>query len=112
MLNERNTPSSQVLFFDNKSYYSYFAKCPCGDTDVANTLCAMESCIPLALTEKSLNLFLQAYSEKEAAEITNSFMQSSKADFLMLIQRAAKDQDEWDSVILLCESLRQKNKMI
>jgi len=109
MTDGRNFPPSHVLFFDSRSFYYYFAKCPCGNKTVEEILLEMENCIPLAITEESLHLFLSAYKEKESNYLAHSFLESSKADFLLLIRHTAEDDARWRAVITLCEGLRQKN---
>ena len=109
MTDGRNFPPSHVLFFDSRSFYYYFAKCPCGNKTVEEILLEMENCIPLAITEESLHLFLSAYKEKESNYFAHSFLESSKADFLLLIRHTAEDESRWKAVITLCEGLRQKN---
>lgn len=109
LTDERNAPPAHVRFFDSRSFYCYFAKFPCGAETVEDVLRRMESCIPLAITEESLQLFLSACKKEASARRTSSFLESSKADFLMLIRHAANDCGKWQAVITLCEGLRQKN---
>ncbi|MEA5058091.1 hypothetical protein SDC9_148960 [bioreactor metagenome] len=109
MTDGRNFPPAHVLFFDSRSFYYYFAKCPCGNKTVEEILLQMESCIPLAITEESLQLFLSAYKEKDSNYFAHSFLESSKADFLLLIRHTAEDEGKWHAVINLCDGLRQKN---
>jgi hypothetical protein len=109
MTDGRNFPPSHVCFFDSRSFYYYFAKCPCGDETVEEILIQMEPCIPLAITEESLQLFLSAYKEEDSPYLAHSFLESSKADFLLLIRHAAKDDGQWHAVMTLCEGLRLKN---
>lgn len=110
MTDGRNFPPAHVLFYDSRSFYYYFSKCLCGNQTVEEILIQMEQCIPLAITEDSLQLFLSAYKEEDSAYFSHSFMESSKADFLLLIRHAANDNGKWHAVIALCEGLRQKNQ--
>lgn len=109
MTDGRNFPPSHVRFFDSRSFYYFFSKCPCGSETVEEVLLQMEDCIPLAITEESLQLFLSAYQKDTSPYLTHSFLESSKADFLLLVRHAAKDDGQWQAVITLCEGLRQKN---
>lgn len=109
MTDGRNFPPSHVLFFDSRSFYYYFSKCPCGKETVEEVLIQMENCIPLAITEESLQLFLSACKKEDSPYLAHSFLESSKADFLLLIRHAAKDDGKWHAVMTLCEGLRQKN---
>lgn len=109
MTDGRNFPPSHVRFFDSRSFYYFFSKCPCGSETVEEVLMQMEDCIPLAITEESLQLFLSAYQKENSPYLTHSFLESSKADFLLLVRHAAKDDGQWQAVITLCEGLRQKN---
>lgn len=106
----RNYPPSHVFFFDNRSIYCHFASCPCGSTTIGEMLRHMEHCVPLALTEDSLQLFLSACKEEDAKRFSNSFLESSKADFLLLIRHAAQDESKWRAVITLCDGLRLQNR--
>lgn len=109
MTDGRNFPPSHVRFFDSRSFYYYFSKCPCGDETVEEVLIQMENCIPLAITEESLQLFLSAYKKEKSPYLAHSFLESSKADFLLLVRHAAKDDGKWQAVMTLCEGLRLKN---
>lgn len=109
MTDGRNFPPSHVRFFDSRSFYYYFSKRPCGDETVEEVLIEMENCIPLAITEESLQLFLSAYKKDDCPYLAHSFLESSKADFLLLIRHSAKDDGKWQAVSSLCEGLRQKN---
>ena len=60
------------------------------------------------LTEESFSLFLSVCKEPKA-ERTRSFLESSKADFLLLIHQAAENEPQWCALTALCEKLRQRN---
>ena len=68
----------------------------------------IETCIPLAVTEESFSLFLSVCKEPKA-ERTRSFLESSKADFLLLIHQTAENEPQWCALTALCEKLRQRN---
>ncbi|MFV0313608.1 MAG: hypothetical protein ACK5I7_00740 [Anaerotignum sp.] len=109
MTDPKNFPPSHVHFFNSRSFYYYFSKCPCGSETVEEILLQMESCIPLAITDESLQLFLSAYNEEDSPYLAHSFLESSKADFLLLLRHAADDDGKWRAVIMLCDGLREKN---
>lgn len=97
-----------VVFLNSAAIFSALSPLPCGTDTVGGILEKIESCIPLALTQKSLSLFLDACEtpEKEKAA---TFLESSKTDFLMLLLYAGNHEDIWESILCLCEELRQKN---
>ena len=107
---ESNYPPPHVIFFDNRSFYHYFSGCSCGQDTVEVILEKMEACIPLAFTTQSIDLFLSACESTETYNRTTSFMESSKADFLLLLNHAANDDECWLCVAQLCENLRQQNQ--
>lgn len=102
-------PAPNVIFLNNRAFYHYLAKQPCAEDTIGGILQKIETCIPLAVTEESFSLFLSACREPEA-ERTRNFLESSKADFLLLIHQTAKDETQWAALTALCEKLRQKHK--
>lgn len=103
-------PPSHVLFFNSRSFYCYFSRYPCGKDTVGGVLKKMEKCIPLAFTTESIRLFLSAYDDTEDTAKIDSFMESSKADFLLLLSYSADDEERWHAVTELCEGLRVNNQ--
>ena len=79
-----------------------------GGITVGEILQKIETCIPLAVTEESFSLFLSVCKEPKA-ERTRSFLESSKADFLLLIHQTAENEPQWCALTALCEKLRQRN---
>ena len=102
-------PSPNVIYLNNRALYHQLAKVPCGDDTIGDILQKIETCIPLAVTKESFALFLSACKEP-AEERTRSFLESSKADFLLMVHQTAKDEEQWSALTDLCEKLRQKNK--
>lgn len=102
-------PAPNVIFLNSRAFYHYLAKQPCAEDTVGGILQKIETCIPLAVTEESFSLFLSACREPKA-ERTRNFLESSKADFLLLIHQTAKDETQWAALTALCEKLRQKQK--
>lgn len=84
------------------------ARQTCGGITVGEILQKIETCIPLAVTEESFSLFLSVCKEPKA-ERTRSFLESSKADFLLLIHQTAENEPQWCALTALCEKLRQRN---
>ena len=101
-------PAPNVIFLNSRSLYRHLAKQNCGENTVGEVLKKIETCIPLAVTEESFSLFLSACREPKA-ERTRSFLESSKADFLLLVHQSAKDEQQWAALTTLCEKLRQRN---
>ena len=101
-------PSSNVIFLNNRALYHHLAKQPCGDDTIGGILQKIETCIPLAVTEESFSLFLSACREPQN-ERTRTFLESSKADFLLMVHQTAKDELQWAALTALCEKLRQRN---
>lgn len=102
-------PAPNVIFLNSRSFYHYLAGQVC-DTDsqtIGDVLEKIETCIPLAITKESFALFLSACREPKE-ERTRSFLESSKADFLMLIHQSAENEEAWQALTDLCERLRQK----
>lgn len=101
-------PAPNVVFLNSRALYHHLAGQLCGQDTVGGILDKIEACIPLAITEESLSLFLSACREPHE-ERTRSFLESSKADFLLLVHQSAGNEADWQALIALCEALRQKN---
>jgi hypothetical protein len=101
-------PAPNVIFLNSRALYHHLAKQPCGDDTIGGILQKIETCIPLAVTEESFSLFLSACREPKT-ERTRSFLESSKADFLLMVHQTAKDELQWAALTALCEKLRQRN---
>lgn len=101
-------PAPNVIFLNSHALYQYLSRQSCGKATVGEILQKIEPCIPLAITEESFSLFLSACTQPRA-ERTRQFLESSKADFLLLLQQAAAHEEQWQALIALCEKLRQKN---
>lgn len=101
-------PAPNVIFLNSRALYHHLSKQHCGDDTIGGILKKIETCIPLAVTEESFSLFLSACREPRC-ERTLHFLESSKADFLLLIQQTAHDDVQWASLTALCERLRLKN---
>ena len=104
-------PAPNVIFLGSRALYHHLAKQPCDGDTIGGILKKIETCIPLAVTEESFSLFLSACREPKT-ERTRSFLESSKADFLLLVHQTAKDEQQWRALTELCEKLRQKNIQI
>lgn len=104
-------PAPNVIFLNSRALYHHLAKQPCNGDTIGGILKKIETCIPLAVTEESFSLFLSACREPKT-ERTRSFLESSKADFLLLVHQTAKDEQQWRALTALCEKLRQKNIQI
>jgi hypothetical protein len=101
-------PAPNVIFINSRAFYHYLEKRPCGDDTIGGILKKIETCIPLAVTEESFSLFLSACREPRAHR-TRTFLESSKADFLLMVHQTAKDEAQWAALTALCEKLRQRN---
>lgn len=101
-------PAPNVIFLNSRALYHHLAKQHCDGDTVGGILKKIETCIPLAVTEESFSLFLSACREPKA-ERTRNFLESSKADFLLLVHQTAKDEQQWTALTALCEKLRQRN---
>ena len=101
-------PAPNVIFLNSRALYHHLAKQPCGDDTIGGILQKIETCIPLAVTEESFSLFLSACHEPKT-ERTRTFLESSKADFLLMVHQTAKDERQWATLTALCEKLRQRN---
>ena len=101
-------PAPNVIFLNSRALYHHLAKLPCGDDTIGGILQKIETCIPLAVTEESFSLFLSACREPKT-ERTRTFLESSKADFLLMVHQTAKDELQWAALTALCEKLRQRN---
>ena len=101
-------PAPNVIFLGNRALYHHLAGYPCGNETIGSILQKIETCIPLAVTEESFSLFLSACREPKT-ERTRSFLESSKADFLLMVHQTAKDEAQWAALTALCEKLRQRN---
>ena len=93
-------PAPNVIFLNSRALYHHLARQTCGGITVGEILQKIETCIPLAVTEESFSLFLSVCKEPKA-ERTRSFLESSKADFLLLIHQTAENEPQW------CASLRK-----
>ena len=101
-------PAPNVIFMNSRALYHHLAKQNCGENTVGEVLKKIETCIPLAVTEESFSLFLSACKEPKA-ERTRNFLESSKADFLLLVHQSAKDEQQWAALTTLCEKFLQRN---
>ena len=101
-------PAPNVIFLNSRALYHHLAKQPCGSDTIGGILQKIETCIPLAVTEESFSLFLSACREPKA-ERTRNFLESSKADFLLMVHQTARDDLQWAALTTLCEKLRQRN---
>lgn len=101
-------PAPNVIFLNSRALYHYLAGQFCGQDTIGGILEKIETCIPLAMTEESFSLFLSACREPRE-EKTRSFLESSKADFLLLVHQTAENEEDWQALIALCETLRRKN---
>lgn len=101
-------PGPNVIFLNSRALYHHLAKQPCDGDTVGGILKKIETCIPLAVTAESFSLFLSACREPRT-EKTRNFLESSKADFLLLVHQTANDEEQWQALTALCEKLRQKN---
>ena len=101
-------PESKLHHRCYMPFYHYLKKQPCGNDTIGGILQKIETCIPLAVTEESFSLFLSACKEPKS-ERTRNFLESSKADFLLMVHHAAKDDLQWEALTILCETLRQRN---
>ncbi|MBQ9091842.1 MAG: hypothetical protein IJY52_06210 [Anaerotignum sp.] len=101
-------PAPNVIFLNSRALYHHLAKQPCGGDTIGGILKKIETCIPLAVTEESFSLFLSACREPKT-ERTRNFLESSKADFLLMVHQTAKDEQQWTALTTLCEKLRQRN---
>ena len=101
-------PAPNVIFLNSRALYHHLAVLPCGGDTIGGILKKIETCIPLAVTEESFSLFLSACREPKA-ERTENFLESSKADFLLMVHQTAEDEDAWQTLTALCEKLRQRN---
>ena len=101
-------PAPNVIFLNSRALYHHLAKLPCGNDTIGGILQKIETCIPLAVTEESFSLFLSACHEPKT-ERTRTFLESSKADFLLMVHQTAKDELQWAALTALCEKLRQRN---
>lgn len=106
MTDGRNFPPAHVHFLNTMSFYAHFAKCPCGNKTVAQTLQEMKHCIPLALTKSSLERFLTACKQPPSRDFTNDYLEHCKADFLLVLYHSTKNPDQWQALFQLCDSLR------
>ena len=87
-------PAPNVIFLNSRALYHHLARQTCGGITVGEILQKIETCIPLAVTEESFSLFLSVCKEPKA-ERTRSFLESSKADFLLLIHQTAENEPQW-----------------
>lgn len=101
-------PAPNVIFLNSRALYHHLAKQPCAGDTIGGILKKIETCIPLAVTEESFSLFLSACREPKT-ERTRNFLESSKADFLLMVHQTARDEREWQALAALCEKLRQRN---
>ena len=101
-------PAPNVIFLNSRALYHYLSRQTCGSDTIGDILKKIETCIPLAVTEESFSLFLSACREPKT-ERTRSFLESSKADFLLMVHQTAKDEQQWQALTALCEKLRQRN---
>ena len=90
-------PAPNVIFLNSRALYHHLARQTCGGITVGEILQKIETCIPLAVCKEP------------KAERTRSFLESSKADFLLLIHQTAENEPQWCALTALCEKLRQRN---
>lgn len=109
-INEEATKSSDVIvFFDTHSFYLHYKDVICENGEsIENILHHMEHCIPLALTQKSLDIFLENTIVEDKQYRFDAFLQSAKEDFLQLLSYTKEDSSAFSDICTMCESLRKK----
>lgn len=113
MIQESNTSSDNLLFLNNDSFYEYYKNKVCISEannlqtyTISDILNIIENFIPLALKKKSLDVFLATCNEEDSPYILKSFLKSSKIEFLQLINYSKDDEEKWNEVCIICETLR------
>lgn len=107
--------SDSVVFFDAQSFYLHYKKLVCENGESIETvLHHMKHCIPLALTQQSLDAFLEN-SERMGENKKyrfDAFLQSAKEDFLQLLAYTKDDSGAFLDICMMCESLRKKQELL
>lgn len=96
-----------ITFLDGASAFSHLAPLSCGNHTVGGLLEILEPCIPLGLTENSLQLFFAACEDPQTK--AKDFLKSCKQDFLFMLLYAKDENDTWAAIEKGCENLRQAN---
>ncbi|MFI3174827.1 MAG: hypothetical protein R3Y53_06435 [Bacillota bacterium] len=101
--------AEEIAFFDTHSFYLHYKSAICENGEsIEDILNHMEHCIPLALTQKSLEVFLESSQGVDKKQKLNAFFQMAKEDFLQVIAYTKNDKEAFADVSLMCESLRKK----
>ncbi len=100
-----------IIFFNVESFYFYFNGMICSDEKeytVEEILDIIEPYIPFALTENTIDFFLEAttsFTDEEIIEVEKKLNTKAKVDFINCL-RNIKTEKEWLYVKSICESIR------
>lgn len=102
-----------TIYLNSHAFYACVKDYLCENGQTIGTLLKhIEQCIPFSLTDDSFSLFLSAYEQenpKKMEALRQGFVESCKADFLLLLFHCKTDSD-WASVRNTCENLRVKHR--
>lgn len=110
ILKEGNALSKSIEFINSNSFYEYYKTktCPNKKT-IEENLKIIEDYIPLALQQQSLDIFLSTCKETDSPYVLKSFLESSKIEFLQLINYSKNDKQKWQEIKIICETLRKQH---
>ena len=104
-----------VIFLNNQCFYLFLKQLECDDgSTIGKALDQLEQCIPFALTDDSLSLFLsscQSDSYEKMEALRKGFIESCKNDFLLHLL-SISEQSQWQHILETCETLRKKNRKL
>lgn len=110
IIKEISKTPKNISFLNSDAFYDYYKdKTTKSNISIEATLNIIEDYIPLAIKKNTLDIFLANCKAEDSPYILQSFLHSSKVEFIQLIDYSKNDKEKWNEVCILCESLRLKH---
>lgn len=98
-----------IDFISAESFYNHFKNLECNsEYTISDIMNIISDFIPLALKQESLDRFLDSCKMEDRENVLKAFLESSKAEFLQLIDYSKYDNSNWVEVCIIVESLRKQ----
>lgn len=106
---------NKIIFFNMYSLYLYMLDIPCLNKSytVKNIMEEIDQYIPFAITDSSLEIFIDAAnasSESEMKRLSENFSFRSKLDFMYLVKNT-QNNETWEKILKTCENIRSKKEI-
>lgn len=101
--------SENIIYLNDTAMFQCFSALPCGDSTIEDCLKQISDYIPLAISDKALELFLfatEADLPKNQEKYISAFEKQCQLDFIKLIKKS-NNQTDWDHLVNACQKLYQ-----